>query len=332
MCTASHMMAEQPFDGKGQIEMRVVHQTALGGTDVLELADVARPEPGPTEILVRVHAAGVNPVDWKTREHGVFLGQPPFVLGWDVSGTVEQVGFGVSWLKPGDEVLGMPLFPKQAGGYGEFVVAPSRHFVRKPAELSHVEAAALPLAGLTAWQALVGDFDVQPGQKVLVHAAAGGVGHLAVQIAKAAGAYVYGTGRAVKHDFLRSIGVDEPIDYTTTDFTTVAKDVDVVFDLVGGENALRSVAVLKSGGTIFAVPGGVDDELAAKARQHGVRATGLLVEPDQRGLLALLDLIAAGALKVHVDQVLPLADAGKAHEIGAANQLTGKLVLDVIGS
>jgi NADPH:quinone reductase-like Zn-dependent oxidoreductase len=311
--------------------MRVVRQTELGGVDVLELVDVERPQPGPTEILVRVHAAGVNPVDWKTREHGVFLGRPPFVLGWDVSGTVEQVGFGVSWLEPGDEVLGMPLFPKEAGGYGEFVVAPSRHFVRKPAGLSHVEAAALPLAGLTAWQGLVDDADVRPGQKVLVHAAAGGVGHLAVQIAKAHGAFVYGTARTVKHDFLRGIGVDQPIDYTTTDFTEVAEDVDVVFDLIGGENALRSVDVLKPGGMIFAVPGGVDDALATKARERGVRATGILVEPDQRGLLALLDLIAAGRLKVHVDQVLPLAEAGKAHEIGAANKLTGKLVLDVLG-
>ena len=150
--------------------MRVVRQTELGGTDVLTVAEVERPTPGPTEILVRVHAAGVNPVDWKTREHGVFLGEPPFVLGWDVSGTVEEVGFGVSWLKPGDEVLGMPLFPGEAGGYGEFVVAPSRQFVRKPASLSHIEAAALPLAGLTAWQALVDDAHVQPGQKVLVAA------------------------------------------------------------------------------------------------------------------------------------------------------------------
>lgn len=329
MCTASHRMAEQPFDGKGQV-MRVVRQTELGGPEVLELAEVARPEPGPTEILVRVHAAGVNPVDWKTREHGVFLGRPPFVLGWDVSGTVEQVGFGVSWLQPGDEVLGMPLFPREVGGYGEFVVAPSRQFVRKPAGLSHAEAAALPLAGLTAWQALVDDAGIKPGQKVLVHAAAGGVGHLAVQIAKAHGAFVYGTGRAVKHDFLRGIGVDEPIDYTTTDFTEVAADVDVVFDLIGGDNALRSVDVLKPGGTVFAVPGGVSEELADKARQHDVRATGILVEPDQRGLLALLDLIAAGRLTVHVDQVLPLAEAGKAHEIGAANALTGKLVLDVL--
>jgi NADPH:quinone reductase-like Zn-dependent oxidoreductase len=310
--------------------MRVVRQSELGGPDVLELVDVARPEPGPTEILVRVHAAGVNPVDWKTRDHGVYLGEPPFVLGWDVSGTVEKLGHGVSWLKPGDEVLGMPVFPKEAGGYGEFVVAPSRHFVRKPAGLSHFEAAGLPLAGLTAWQALVDDANVQPGQKVLVHAAAGGVGHLAVQIAKAHGAYVYGTASAAKHDFLRGIGVDEPIDYRTVDFTEVARDVDLVFDLVGGENAIRSVDTLRPGGTIFAVPGGLSDEVAEKARQRGMRATGILVEPDQRGLLALLDLIAAGKLTVHVDQVLPLAEAGKAHEIGEANGLTGKLVLDVL--
>ena len=165
---------------------------------------------------------------------------------------------------------------------------------------------------------------------MLVHAAAGGLGHLAVQIAKAHGAYVYGTASAAKHDFLRGLGVDEPIDYRATDFTEVAKDVDVVFDLIGGENALRSVDVTRRGGTVFAVPGGVNEELADKARQHGVRATGILVEPDQRGLLALLDLIAAGKLKVHVDQVLPLAEAAKAHEIGESNKLTGKLVLDVL--
>jgi len=237
--------------------MRVVRQTELGGPEVLELVDVARPEPGPTEILVRVHAAGVNPVDWKTREHGVFLGQPPFVLGWDVSGTVEQVGFGVSWLQPGDEVLGMPAFPKEVGGYGEFVVAPSRHFVRKPAGLSHVEAAALPLAGLTAWQALIDDADVRPGQKVLVHAAAGGVGLLLVQLAKSRGGKVIGTvSTAEKEELARGAGADEVIRYTETDFAAAVHDltggvgVAAVYDGVGRDTFDKSMACLARRGVL----------------------------------------------------------------------------------
>ncbi|WP_410600129.1 NADP-dependent oxidoreductase [Amycolatopsis sp. lyj-90] len=307
--------------------MRVVTQQRLGGPEVLEVTETGRPVPGPTEVLVRVRAAGINPVDWKTRAYGVFMGEPPFVLGWDVSGVVEELGVGTTHFTVGDEVLGFPWFPRQAGGYGEYVTAPARQFVRKPANLSHEDAAGLPLAGLTAWQGLVDIAGVQPGQRVLIDAAAGGVGHLAVQVAKARGAYVLGTASAGKHGFLRELGVDEPIDYH--DETATASDVDVVFGLVGEQSDLRWLDAVKPGGLLIAVPGGVSEAVAAKAEKLGVRTSGMLAEPDQLGLLALTELIEKGELRVHVEQTFPLEDVAKAHEVGEGGRVTGKLVLTV---
>ncbi|WIX81449.1 NADP-dependent oxidoreductase [Amycolatopsis carbonis] len=307
--------------------MRVVTQREFGGPEVLRVTEADRPAPGPTEVLVRVHAAGINPVDWKTRAHPVFMGEPPYTLGWDVSGVVEEVGFGATGVKQGDEVLGMPWFPREAAAYAEYVTAPSRQFVRKPAGLSHVEAAGLPLAGLTAWQALVDVAEVRSGQRVLVDAAAGGVGHLAVQIAKARGAYVLGTASAAKHDFLRSLGVDEPIDYR--DEHATAADLDVVLGLVGEDSDLRWLPSLKPGGLLVSVPGGVGARAQEEAAKRGVRTAPILVEPDRVGLLGLVELVEAGQLKVHVDQTFPLEDAAKAHEVGEGGRVTGKLVLTV---
>lgn len=236
--------------------MRAIVVNEWGGPENLVEREIDRPEPGLGEVLVRVHAAGVNPVDWKTRDSGALIawGEHP-IVGWDVSGTVEAVGPGVTLHAPGDEVYGMPHFPRQAGGYAEYVSAPARHFAAKPAALDHVQAAALPLAALTAWQALVDTAGVSAGQRVLVHAAAGGVGHLAVQIAKARGAYVIGTASAGKHALLRELGADEVIDYRTTDFEDAVADVDVVIDAVGGDYTRRSLKVLKAGGHLVTLPG-----------------------------------------------------------------------------
>ncbi|MGW4483306.1 NADP-dependent oxidoreductase [Amycolatopsis sp. NPDC004368] len=305
--------------------MRVVTQQEFGGPEVLEVVEVPRPVPGPTEVLVRVRAAGVNPVDWKSRAHEVFLGRPPYTLGWDVSGVVEEVGFGATGVQVGDEVLGMPWFPREAGAYAEYVTAPSRQFVRKPAGMSNAEAAGLPLAGLTAWQALVDVAGVRGGQRVLVDAAAGGVGHLAVQIAKARGAYVLGTASAAKHGFLRSIGVDEPLDYR--DKTVTATDVDVYLGLVGETADLRWLPAVKQGGLVISVPGGVAPAVRDAADKRGVRTAPVLVEPDRVGLLGLVDLVKAGQLKVHVEQTFPLDEAARAHELGEAGRVTGKIVL-----
>ena len=307
--------------------MRAIRQQSFGGPEVLHLVDVDRPEPGPTEVLVRVRAAGVNPVDWKCRAAPRFLGAPPFTLGWDVSGVVEAVAVGVNRFAPGDEVFGMLRFPREAGAYAEYVTAPSRHLARKPARLSHVEAAGLPLAGLTAWQILVETADIRAGQRVLVTAAGGGVGHLAVQVAKARGAYVIGTARRVKHQFLRELGADEVIDYTTTDVAGATGDLDLVVDLLGGQSSVRAVPTLRPGGLLVPVTGGGDPAIHTAAAAHGVRVARFLVEPDHAGLEGLAALVDAGQLHVEIDTVLPLADASKAHELGEAGRTRGKIVL-----
>ncbi|ARE74430.1 NADP-dependent oxidoreductase [Streptomyces sp. NPDC059558] len=306
--------------------MRAIVVNEWGGPENLVEREIDRPEPGLGEVLVRVHAAGVNPVDWKTRDSGALIawGEHP-IVGWDVSGTVEAVGPGVTVHAPGDEVYGMPHFPRQAGGYAQYVTAPARHFAAKPATLDHVQAAALPLAALTAWQALVDTAGVSAGQRVLVHAAAGGVGHLAVQIAKARGAYVIGTASEGKHALLRELGADEVIDYRTTDFEDAVSDVDIVIDAVGGEYTQRSLKVLKTGGHLVTLPG--PDSLPADPQ--GVHASWVLVEPDLAGLREIAALVEQGLLKPLVDTVLPLEQAARAHEIGEQGRTTGKIVLTV---
>ena len=307
--------------------MRAIQQDTFGGPEVLRLVEVDAPEPEPTEVLVRVHAAGVNPVDWKVRAAPGFFDYVPFTVGWDVSGVVEAVAPGVTRFSPGDEVFGMPRFPKEAAAYAEYVTAPSRHFARKPAALTHVEAGGLPLAGLTAWQILVDTADVQPGQRVLVTAGAGGVGHFAVQIAKARGAHVVATARAAKHDFLRDLGADEVIDYTAVDVAEATGDIDVAVDALGGESSLQVMPTIKPGGLLIPVTGGRDDEIEAAARESDVRLALFLVEPDHVGLEALAALADAGHLRVEVDTTFPLEEAAKAHEHGETGRTRGKLVL-----
>lgn len=307
--------------------MRAIRQEALGGPEVLELVEVPRPVPGPTEVLVRVTAAGVNPVDWKTRTRGGVLGQPPFTVGWDVAGIVEEVGGGVTRFAPGDRVFGMPRFPGEAAAYAEYTTSPSRQLAMVPEGLSDAEAAALPLAGLTAWQALVETANVTGGTRVLVLGAAGGVGHLAVQIAKARGAYVLGTASATKHQFLSGLGVDEVIDYTSEDVAGRAGIVDVVLDLVGGDTALAALPALRDGGILVVVPSFSALGPLREAAGERVRVTGILVEPDRLGLEALAALVADGKLRPHVEREFPLAQAAQAHELGEQGRTRGKLVL-----
>ncbi|WP_432165220.1 NADP-dependent oxidoreductase [Streptomyces sp. bgisy031] len=309
--------------------MRAISQDTLGGPEVLKEVERERPAPGPSEILVRVHAAGVNPTDWKHRALGIFLGEPPFVLGWDVSGVVEGTGLGVTLFKPGDEVFGMLPYPHGVGSHAEYVTAPARAFARKPSEVDHVQAGAVPLAALTAWQALVDTAQVQPGQRVLIHAAAGGVGHLAVQIAKARGAYVIGTASAAKHDFVRGLGADELIDYRTTDFTEAVRDVDVVLDTIGGDYRTRSLPTLRPGGLLVSILPTGTTELAEQAERLGVRGVEMLVEADHAGMNAIADLIAKGTLRATIAGTFPLAEAAKAHELGETGRTSGKLVLVV---
>ncbi|MGV9707506.1 NADP-dependent oxidoreductase [Streptomyces sp. NPDC003483] len=306
--------------------MRKVIQSRLGGPDVLDVVDVEIPEPGPTEVLVEVKAAGVNPVDWKMRTGGG-LGDPPFSVGWDVSGVVAAVGPGVTRFRVGDQVFGMPRFPSEAGAYADYVTAPSRHLALKPSRLSHVQAAGLSLAGLTGWQALVGVARIAAGQRVLIPAAAGGVGHLAVQIAKAQGAYVIGTASAAKHDFVRGLGADEVVDYRATDVGSQVADVDVLLATVAGQ--IRELAgTLLPEGRIVAL-NGADAGAVQWAVENGLRADFMLVEPDRADLEALALLAADGRLDVHIDTVLPLERVADAHRLGEQGRTTGKIVLSL---
>lgn len=293
--------------------MRAVRVTRFGGPEVLELAQVESPSPISTEVLVRVLAAGLNPVDCKTRRgEGVarWVGPPPFIPGWDVAGIVESTGYGVTRFAAGDLVYGMPKFPRAAGGYAEYVAAPSRQFARAPGNLSPLEAAALPLAALTAWQCLVDAAAVGPDTKVLVHGASGGVGHLAVQIARR-----------------RATGV---LATTSRDRSALSsRDVDVALDLVGGADTMLLLDVLREGGLLLAVADGASDDVMKQAARRKLRVMEPLVEPDGHALEEIAGLVEAGALKVTVDHVFPLEKASEAHERLERGGVRGKLVLEV---
>jgi NADPH:quinone reductase-like Zn-dependent oxidoreductase len=293
--------------------MRAIQVTRFGGPEVLVCAEVDRPAPISTEVLVRVVAAGVNPVDCKTRRgEGVarWVGPPPFIVGWDVCGVVEAIGYGVTRFKEGDMVYGMPRFPRAAGAYAEYVAAPSRQFAGVPDGISPTEAAALPLAALTAWQCLVDTAQVRTGQTVLVHGAGGGVGHLAVQIANALGARVLTTGR-------------NDLDAMQT------QDVDVALDLVGGADTRKLIASIRDGGLLLAVADGADGEVKSEAKRRGVRVEEPLVEPDGHALEEIAKLVQAGSLKVKVEETFPLEQARAAHERLEHGGVRGKLVLEV---
>jgi NADPH:quinone reductase-like Zn-dependent oxidoreductase len=311
--------------------MRAIVQNAFGEPDVLQLGERPLPEPIATEVRVRVQAAGVNPVDWKTRAGKGAAAQwgLPLTVGWDVAGVVDAVGPGVTRFAVGDPVFGMPWFPRPASAYAEFVTAPSRHFARRPDALGVVEAGGLSLAGLTAWQCLVDVAQVQPGQRVLVHAGAGGVGHLAVQIAKSRGAHVIATASAAKHDLLADLGVDEAVDYRSRRFEEVVEPVDVVYDLIGGDVSVRSLDVLRPDGVMIVLPSSAAAPAVEAARNRGLRAVGVLVEPDGDGLEDLAALVEAGGLRVLIDETFPLDRAADAHRLGEQGRTTGKIVLTV---
>lgn len=309
--------------------MRIITQQNLGGPDVLTIVDAPTPQPLPTEVLVRVKAIGLNPLEARLRA-GEFplIGKPPFTLGWDISGVVEESP--QTWrFRPGDEVFGMPLFPRAANAYAEFVAAPASHLVRKPESLSHVEASALPIVGLTAWQGLVDLGEVKEGDRVLVHGGGGGVGHVAIQIAKSRGAHVITTAGARKREFVEGFGADEVIDYTAVDFAEAVRDVDVVLDTIGGDSVDRSLHVLRPGGHLVTAVAEEDANLAAKFEAAGMRFSGIAVDPDPVALGGLVDLVERGLLRIHVQEVFPFDRVADAHRLLDAGHLQGKLVLSV---
>ena len=312
--------------------MKAVQIHQYGEPVVLTLDEIEPPEPAAGEVLVRVQAAGINPVDVKTRSGaGGLAGKYgtehfPIILGWDISGIVEQIGVGVTRFAVGDAVYGMPRFPERAAAYAEYVTAPACELAHKPASIDHFEAAALPLVALTAWQALFEGTTLEPGHAILVHAAAGGVGHIAVQIAKWKGAFVVGTASGRNADFLKEIGVDQVIDYQKCRFEDEVSGLDVVLDTMRGEVRERSWQVLKPGGILVSILGPPSAETAA---QYGVRATNILVHPDGEQLAQIAALVDAGKLKPNIDAVYPLAEAAQAHTHVANGHTRGKVVLQM---
>ncbi|MGO4613282.1 NADP-dependent oxidoreductase [Nocardia sp. 2YAB30] len=293
--------------------MLAITQKVFGGPEVLAIEEVDRPRPGAGEVLVRVAATTVNPADWKVRAGLVGrIGESPLTLGFDVSGIIEELGPGVDRFGVGDAVYGMVF----GGANAEYVVVQAHTLAPKPQRIDHVHAAALPTAALTAWQALAA---IGAGQRILVHAAAGGVGHLAVQMAKHRGAYVVGTARAANHEFLRGLGADELIDYTATDFGTAVRDLDIVLDLVGGEYGSRSARVLRPDGRLIDTQG--------SDAEDDPRYERFYVEPSGVSLREITTMVERGYLGVTIDQVLPLAEVAKAHEISESGRVRGKIVL-----
>ncbi|MET9910483.1 NADP-dependent oxidoreductase [Streptomyces sp. NPDC006476] len=306
--------------------MHAVVQSAFGGPEALVYTETDVPEPRPGEVLLRVAGAGVNPGDAVLRSGRVpELVTLPWTPGNDVAGVVERVGEGLTRFAAGDAVYGM-LAVGRHGAYAEFTVAPAEALALAPKNLDLVHAGAVPLVAVTAWQALAVLAEVQPGDRVLIHAAAGGVGHVAVQLAKELGAHVIGTARAARHDLLRRLGADELVDYTTTDFRTAVAPVDVVLDLVGGSYGPHSLDVLRPGGLLIgaSIDPGTDDRQAA---DRGLRYVWVTAEPSGALLDHITERIETGRLRVMVQDTYPLSEAAAAHRAIETRQTTGKIVL-----
>ena len=306
--------------------MRVITQYSFGGPEVLTTVERPDPTAGPDEVVIRTGAIGVNPVEAVVRS-GRFplLGDPPFTLGWDISGVVTEVGDKVRDLAVGDRVFGMPRFPLAADGYAELVVAPAVEVAATPNGLDDQQAAAVPLVSLTAYQALVEVGRLAVGNRVLIPAAGGGVGHVAVQIAKARGAYVIGTASPGKLDFVRSIGTDEVIDYTTEDLRDIAP-VDLAIDPLGGPATGDLLDAVGDGGILALLVGQFEDAVIEAAAARNIRLARISVVPNHEALADIADLIRHGQLMPHVSATFPLEKAGEAHthlDIG----VQGKVVL-----
>jgi NADPH:quinone reductase-like Zn-dependent oxidoreductase len=306
--------------------MKAIRIHDYGGPGQLQFEDVPVPEAGGGQVLVRVHAASVNPIDYKLASGAMRQFMPlalPWVPGGDFSGVIEAVGPGAAGVKAGDAVYGN----SQGGGaYAQFVAIPAATIAPKPERLSHVEAASVPIAAQTAWQALFDHGQLSRRQTVLIHAAAGGVGTFAVQLAHWKGARALATASAANTDYLRSLGADEVIDYRATPFEAVAREVDLVLDLVGGETQARSFAVLKRGGRLVATAQPPSEEEAAK---HGVQAVMMGMRPATEGLAQLGELLEAGTLRTVVTRTYPLSQAREAWGEALSGHTRGKIVLEV---
>jgi len=315
--------------------MKAIAIREFGGREKLERMDLPLPAVGEGEVLVRVKAAGVNPVDWKIREgwlKDLFPHRFPLVPGWDAAGIVEKIGPGVSRFRVGDEIFAYCRKPVvQDGAYAEYIALTEEHMAFKPRNTTFTEAAGIPLTALTAYQALVDAAGIRSGERVLIHAAAGGVGGFGVQIAKGRGALVWGTASGRNGDYVRSLGAERVIDYSRDDFRKVVRSaypdgMDVVFDCVGGDVLKKSVEIVRKGGRLISIVDSLDEGSLGRA---DIRFEFVFVAPNAKELSEIGQMVEQGRLKVRLEEVLPLEEAAKAHELSESRHTRGKIVLVV---
>ena len=311
--------------------MKAIILKEAGGPENLIIKDIPVPVPKKDEVLVKVKAFSINPVDIKTRKglslYNDLKRDEPVILGWDIAGEVVQVGEDVTTLEEGDEVFGMVNFPGHGKAYAEYVAAPASHLAEKPELITTQEAVAGTLAALTAWQVLLDEAKLQAGEKVLIHAAAGGVGHFAVQIAKYLGAYVIGTASEANYDFVKELGADDFVDYTKEKFEEIVKDADVVLDAAGGDYPLRSLNVLKEGGRLVAIAGGITDEVIQVAETKKIKAWRHLVHSNGDDMEQIAELMEAGTIKAYIFKEYAFEEIVEAHRQIETGKTRGKIVV-----
>lgn len=315
--------------GAAPAQMQALLMTGYGSSDVLRLDRIPVPAPAAGEVRIRVHAASINPIDWKIRSGLLQKSFPvslPYIPSRDVAGTIDAVGPSVTRWKAGDHVIAL----LDGGGLAEYVNAPAENVALKPAKLSFEAAAGIPTASLAAWRTLIGNADIKPGQRVLIHGGAGGVGSTAVQLAHWRGAHVIATASARNHEYLKAIGADEVIDYRTTRFEEVAKNVDVVLDTVGGDTLQRSPAVLREGGTLLSIVARLPAQACSERKLHCPDPSTATQEQPGEELTKLAQLFDSGALKISIEAEFPLEQAAKALELSETERARGKIIVRVI--
>ena len=313
-----------------QETMKAVRIHRYGGPELLKYEDVPRPQVSAAgEVLIRVYAAGVNPVDSAIRAgrvQEIFPISFPWIPGWDLSGVIEEVGAGVTKFNKGDEVFAIPDTARN-GAYAEYIVVRESDLALKPKSLQHIRAAAVPVAAVTAWNALFDSAQLQPGQRVLIHGGAGGVGHFAVQLAKRKGAHVIATASAKNHELVHELGADEVIDYHEQKFEDIAREIDIVLDSIGGDTQERSWKVLNKGGILVSI---VQPPSEEKAKSVGARGAMVHSRPDGTTLTEIAKIIDSGQLAPVINRILPLSEARRAHELSETGHTHGKIVLRVV--
>ena len=314
--------------------MRAIVLEQAGNIKNLKLTDIPKPGIQNDEVLIKVKAISINPVDIKTRIGKSLYNElksknPAIILGWDVSGVIEETGKAVTEFKKGDEVFGMVNFPGHGKAYAEYVAAPASHLALKPSNISHEEAAAATLAALTAWQAVVTHAKVSKGQKIVIQAASGGVGHYAVQIAKSLGAYVIATSSAANKDFVINLGADEHIDYKKHRVDEVVSDADFVLDPIGDDNIDPSLNAVKKGGTVIMLPSFFKEQIAEKAKARGVNGYYFSVQSNGEDMKQIAGLLEKGIIKSYVSQVFPFEKMAEAHLQIETGRTVGKIVVTI---